>query len=183
MSDLQPRQRGLVRFDTSPHGAQIYIDGYIQVNPDTEESIKTPATLAIIEGRRDYVLKLEGHTPVSGYVDVYAGSKVEIFRNLEPIPGSNIRSMPTYPYPYGYPGRGDLSIDSSPQGGYVYIDGYAVVDENNMPMKTPVIVTDIMEGIHEIQIALDGYYGKKVFKDVVPNQVNEVHAVLASIYY
>lgn len=90
--------------------------------------------------------------------------------------------MPTYPFPYGYPGRGDLSIDSNPQGSYIYIDGYPLVDENNNPMKTPVIVTGIVEGIHEIQISLDGYYGKKVFRDIIPNQVNEVRVTLRSIY-
>lgn len=91
-------------------------------------------------------------------------------------------SLPTYPYPYGYPGRGDLSIDSSPQGAFVYMDGYALTDDSGNAMKTPVIVTGVLEGIHEIQISLDGYYSKKVFRDVMPNQMNEVRVTLASIY-
>lgn len=92
-------------------------------------------------------------------------------------------SLPTYPYPYGYPGRGDLSIDSTPQGAFVYIDGYALTDESGNAMKTPVNVVGVLEGIHEIQISLDTYYNKKVFRDVIPNQVNEVRVILTSIYY
>lgn len=91
-------------------------------------------------------------------------------------------SLPTYPYPYGYPGRGDLSIDSSPQGAFVYMDGYALTDDSGNAMKTPVKVVGVIEGIHEILISFDGYYSKKVFRDIIPNQVNEVRVTLRSIY-
>ncbi len=50
---------------------------------------------------------------------IYAGSRVDIFKNMEPIPGSNIRSAYLLPYPY-YPGYGDILIDSNPQGAYIH---------------------------------------------------------------
>ena len=86
----------------------------------------------------------------------------------------------SWPYTYG---RGDLSINSNPQGAYIYIDGYPLVDESNNPMKTPVKVIEIPEGIHQIQISLDGYYSKKVFKDIIPNQTSDISVTLESIYY
>lgn len=178
---LQPRQKGIVHFDTSPHGAIIMVDGQYLVDPDTEEYIRTPATVLLFEGRRDYVLKLENHHDASGYVDIYAGSRVDIFRNMEPIPGSNIRSAYTLPYPY-YPGYGDILIDSNPQGGYIYIDGYPLMNESGNAVLTPVKVTGIMEGFHEVIIAKDGYYEKQIIANIISGQDNRAYANLQPIY-
>ncbi len=178
---LQPRQRGSVHFDTSPHGAIIMVDGQYIVDPDTEEYIRTPATVLLFEGRRDFVLKLDGHHDASGYVDIYAGSRVDIFRNMELIPGSNIRSAYLLPYPY-YPGYGDLLIDSNPQGGYIYIDGYPLLNESGNAVLTPVKATGIMEGFHEVRIAKDGYYEKQLIVNVISGQDNRAYVNLQSIY-
>jgi len=83
---------------------------------------------------------------------------------------------------YPYPGRGDISIDSDPPGATVYIDGYALQDENGKVLTTPAMVVGVMDGIHEIQISLDGYYDKKIFVDVIPGKVNKAVAKLTSIY-
>ncbi len=178
---LQPRQRGAVRFGTSPHGAIIMVDGQYIVDPDTEEYIRTPATVLLFEGRRDFVLKLENHHDAVGYVDIYAGSRVDIFRNMEPIPGSNIRSAYLLPYPY-YPGYGDMLIDSNPQGGYIYIDGYPLLNESGNAVLTPVKATGLMEGMHEIIVAKDGYYDKQLIVNVISGQDNRAFANLQSIY-
>ena len=178
---LQPRQRGSVHFDTSPHGAIIMVDGQYIIDPDTEEYIRTPATVLLFEGRRDFVLKLENHHDASGYVDVFAGSRVDIFKNMEPMPGSNIRSAYLLPYPY-YPGYGDLLIDSNPQGGYIYIDGYPLLNESGNAVLTPVKATGIMEGMHEIRIAKDGYYEKQLIVNVISGHDNRAHANLQPIY-
>lgn len=178
---LQPRQRGAVHFDTSPHGAIIMVDGQYITDPDTEEYIRTPSTVLLFEGRRDYVLKLENHYDVAGYVDVYAGSRVDIFKNMEPIPGSNIKSAYLLPYPY-YPGYGDILIDSNPQGGYIYIDSYPLLDESGNAVLTPVKATGIMEGFHEVRIAKDGYYEKQLIVNVISNRDNRAFANLQPIY-
>lgn len=177
-TSLQPRQRGIVHFDTSPHGAIIMVDGQYIVDPDTEEYIRTPANILLFEGRRDFVLKLEGHHDISGYVDIFAGSRVDIFRNLEPIPGSNIRSMP---YPY-YPGYSEILIDSQPQGAYIYIDGYPMTDSMGNAILTPVRITGVMEGLHEVRIAKDGYYEKQLIINVISGQTSNAYAKLQPIY-
>jgi len=178
---LQPRQRGTVNFDTSPHGAIIMVDGQYIINPDTEEYLRTPETVLLFEGRRDFVLKLENHYDVVGYVDVYAGSRVDIFRNMELIPGSNIKSTYSLPYPY-YPGYGDILIESNPQGGYIYIDGYPLINDVGNAILTPVKVTGIMEGFHEVRIAKDGYYEKQLIVNVISGQDNRAYANLQPIY-
>lgn len=178
---LQPRQKGTVHFDTSPHGATIMVDGQYIIDPDTEEYIRTPATVILFEGRRDFVLKLDGYNDVFGYVDVYTGSRVDIFKNMEPIPGSNIISSYILPYPY-YPGYGDLLIDSNPQGGYIYVDGYPLLDESGNTVLTPVKTTGIMEGFHEVRITKDGYYEKQLIVNIIAGQDNRAYANLLSIY-
>ena len=81
-----------------------------------------------------------------------------------------------------YPGTGDILINSSPQGGYVYIDGNALIDINGHTVLTPVRVSGVGEGLHEVQISLDQYYSKKVFINIIPNQINNVSVTLQSIY-
>lgn len=83
-------------------------------------------------------------------------------------------------YPY-YSGRGNISIDSDPQGATVYIDGYALQDETGNILTTPAMVTGVMDGIHEVQISMDRYYSKKIFVDTVPGKVNKAFAKLIPI--
>jgi hypothetical protein len=75
---------GTVHFDSDPRGAMIYIDGQILVDPYTEEAIRTPASVLLIEGRRDFVLRAEGYEDEFGYVDVFPGTSVNIYRRLRP---------------------------------------------------------------------------------------------------
>lgn len=86
---------GNVHFDSEPRGADIIVDGQILVNPDTEESIKTPATVSLLEGRRDFIIRLTGSEDATGYVDIIAGTTVNIFRNLNPgKPGGGEKPQP-----------------------------------------------------------------------------------------
>lgn len=80
-----------------------------------------------------------------------------------------------------YPGTGDILINSSPQGAYVYIDGNSVMDTQGHAILTPVRVTGVGQGIHEVQISLDRYYSKKVFLSVIVGKVNEILVTLQSI--
>lgn len=81
-----------------------------------------------------------------------------------------------------YSSRGDISIDSDPQGATIYFDGYALSDENGNVLVTPSTIVGVMDGIHEIQISLDKYYSKKIFVDAIPGKVNKAFAKLTSIY-
>lgn len=80
---LQPKQKGTVHFTTDPSGAQIFVDGQIVTDLATGESKRTPATVQLFEGRRDFVLSLEGYRDEIGYVDVLANTTVSINRNLK----------------------------------------------------------------------------------------------------
>ena len=81
-----------------------------------------------------------------------------------------------------YPGTGDILINSSPQGGYVYIDGNVLIDINGHAILTPVRVSGVRSGLHEVQVSLDRYYSKKIFINVIPDKVNEVNIALQPIY-
>lgn len=191
MKDMQPRQRGLVHFDSSPRGAQIWIDGQVLINPDTEESIKTPATVALIEGRRDFIMRLEGHDDVTGYVDVYAGSKVDIHRNFDVgTPGGGEKPEPQI-WLEGQDksmskssnvkilGVGTVNVTSVPLGAQIFIDGEPLMGENGQIRKTPIILTNVPEGYRRFTYLLDGYYKENVIAEVIVGQVTDAGAMLS----
>lgn len=75
-----------------------------------------------------------------------------------------------------------LLINSSPQGGSIFIDGNVLIDISGHAILTPVRVTGVGQGIHEVQISLDRYYSKKIFINVMAGKVNEVSIILQPIY-
>ena len=77
-----------------------------------------------------------------------------------------------------YPGTGDLFINSTPEGAYIYIDGNSVIDTQGHAILTPVRITGVRVGLHEVQISLDRYYSKKIFINVIAGKVNDVSVVL-----
>lgn len=80
-----------------------------------------------------------------------------------------------------YPGTGDILINSSPQGAYIFIDGNVLIDINGHSILTPARITVVKGGLHDVQISLDGYYSKKVFINIVPDQVNNISVTLQPI--
>ncbi len=85
-------------------------------------------------------------------------------------------------YDMQHPGTGDILINSSPQGAYVYIDGNSIIDTQGHAILTPVRVTGVGQGLHQVQISLDRYYSKKVFLSIIAGKVNEISIVLQSIW-
>lgn len=79
------RQTGVIDFDSNPRRAFIFIDGQLATDPTTGEDIRTPAALSIIEGRRDYVLRLPGYNDASGYIDVFPNMRGNVYRELKPV--------------------------------------------------------------------------------------------------
>lgn len=191
MAEMQPKQRGLVRFDSSPSGAQIYVDGQILINPDTEESIKTPATVSIIEGRRDFIMRIEGHEDVTGYVDVLVGTTVNIHRNFgvgtpgggeKPEPQIWLEGKPKegIPIPPGVRvlGVGTVNVTSIPLGAQIFIDGKPLQDEKGEIRKTPIILTDVPEGSHDFTYILSGYHEESVTVYVIAEQITNAEVIL-----
>lgn len=82
LESFESRKFGTVHFDSYPKGADIYVDGSILINEETEESIKTPTTVKLIEGRHDIVYRLHGANDISFYVDVLPDTNVNIHKNI-----------------------------------------------------------------------------------------------------
>lgn len=189
---MQPKQRGLVHFTSSPSRAQIFIDGQILTNPDTEESIKTPAIVTLIEGRRNFTMTLEGHEDVSGYVDVLAGSRVDIHRNFKPGKSEGGWGQPEpqiwlegkpkegIPIPPGVRvlGVGTVNVTSIPLGAQIFIDGKPLQDEKGEIRKTPIILTDVPEGSHDFTYILSGYHEESVTVYVIAEQITNAEVIL-----
>jgi len=193
MQEMQPRQRGLVRFTSSPSGADVYIDGQILINPDTEESVRTPATVALIEGRRDFLMRLEGHEDVTGYIDVFAGTKVNIHRNFDVgTPGGGEKPEPqiwlegqnksvSTQSNVKILGVGTVNVTSIPPGAQIFIDGNPLLDEKGVIRKAPIILTDVPEGYHKFTYILEGYFKTNVVADVIAGEVADAGAILSPL--
>lgn len=178
---LQPKQFGTVRFDSQPHGADIIVDGQILINPDTEEAIKTPATVLLYEGRRDFIIRLKGHDDAIGYVDVLAGTTVEIFRNLKPGTKEAEKQVEwTIPEPqiwlnqYLSQQTGILRIYSFPDGADTYVNGRYIG-------KAPLIVTDIPTGVATVEFRMPGMMDEEKIVDIVEGAWSETYATMRPV--
>lgn len=174
---MQPKQKGIVHFDSQPRGADIIVDGQILINPDTEESVKTPATVSLYEGRRDFLMRLHGSNDVTGYVDVYAGARVDIFKNFEPgTPGGG-----EHPEPQIWlsnQNTGIIRIYSEPYGADIYIDGNAVRDQSGNVVRTPATVIDIPAGARRVTFRMSGMIDEIKTVDVDPGAYSDVTATM-----
>lgn len=177
---MQPKQQGLVHFDSQPRGAEIIVDGQILINPETEEAVRTPASISLYQGRHDFILRLHGSQDATGYVDVFAGSKVDIFRNFssgtpggwgEPEPqiwlGSNV---------------GVLQACSEPEGADIYIDGNPVLDQSENMVRTPATITGIPDGVRQVTFTMDGYFDEIIPVEVYPGECSDVTATMRPSY-
>lgn len=178
---LQPKQFGIVYFDSSPRNARIYVDGQLLIDPDTEESLRTPTKALLYEGRRNFTYVLEGHEDVSGYVDVYAGATVNIFRNLKPGISEEGWGEPepqiwlSKPQEYGH-----IIANTNPGGADIYLDGNPVLDSSNKIAKAPSLILNVLKGLHTVTFAKDGFENM-TFTVNVSNGYSEINAILNTI--
>ena len=174
---MQPKQRGTVHCDSQPRGAEIIVDGQILINPDTEEAIRTPASVAIFEGRHDFIMRLHGSKDVIGYVDVWAGTRVDIFRNFEPgTPGGGEKPEPQIWL--SNQNTGIIRVYSEPFGADVYIDGNPVRDQSGNIVKTPATITDVPAGAHIVTFSAHGYLDEMKTVDIEPNAWSDAYATM-----
>jgi hypothetical protein len=73
---------------------------------------------------------------------------------------------------------GDLYITSTPSGACVNVDRNIAIDSLGNIARTPVQIVGISEGIHNIEVSLDGYEYGNMSIDARSNQVNNVDIVL-----
>lgn len=173
MNQLQPKEYGIVYFDTQPHGAKIYIDGQLLVDPDTEESLKTPERVLLIEGRRNFTFVLEGHKDLSGYVDVLPGVTVNIFRNMEPGKSEEGWGEPE-PQIWLSQQTGMIRVYSFPDGADVFVNGRHVG-------KAPIVVTDVPAGVAIVGFEMPGMMLESKLVDVHPGAWSDAYATMRPI--
>jgi hypothetical protein len=174
---MQPKQKGLVHFDSQPRGAEIIVDGQILIDPDTEEAVRTPATVSLYEGRRDFILRLHGSQDATGYIDIFAGSRVDIFRNFEPgTPGGG--EVPEPQIWLSNQNVGVIRAYSEPDGANIYIDGNPVLDQSGQIVMTPIIITDVPDGVRQITFRMPGHMDEMKLVDIYPGAYSDVTATM-----
>lgn len=149
ISQLQPKQMGTVRFDSDPHGANIYVDGQILTDPNTEESLKTPASVLLYEGRRNYTISIEGYEDASGYVDIYPGATVNIYKRLKQGASEEGWGQPE-PQIWLSQQTGNITVTTNPSDAKIYVDD---VMKGTTPAKL-----SLEEGYHYIVLEKEGYF-------------------------
>ena len=172
--ELQPKEMGIVYFDSSPRGARIFVDGQLLIDPDTEESLKTPERVLLVEGRRDFTFVLEGHKDVSGYVDVFPGVTVNIFRNMEPGKSEEGWGEPEPQIFLTAPNTGILRIYSFPDGADVYVNGRHIG-------KAPLVVTDVPAGVANITFKMSGMMDEEKIVDIVEGAWSDTYATMRPV--
>lgn len=169
---------GYIVANTGPDEAEVYLDGK-PVLDSIGRIVTTPVTITnITTGTHKITFKKDGYLDEDIYVYVENGLYSDARAALIPKTGSLTLSALLH----NAKALGDLFIDSNPQGGYIFIDGNVLIDINGHAILTPVRITAVREGLHEVQISLDQYYSKKVFISVIPDQINNISVTLQSIY-
>lgn len=181
INNLQPKGRGIVYFDSDPHHANVYVDGQILTDPDTEEPLYTPMKVLLIEGRRDFTITARGYEDAHGYVDVFAGVSVNVYKRLKPgkseggwgEPEPQIWLSQSQQYQQ-LQQTGTLKIYSYPDGADIYIDGKPVG-------KTPVTIIDVPPGARHVTFKMPGMMDEEKTVDIYPGAWSDVTATMRPI--
>ena len=194
---MEQKHTGIVRLDTYPRGAQIIVDGQILTDQYTEEAVRTPASVVLYEGRHDVTLRLHGYDDIMGYVDIWPGTTVDIFRSFEDHQrdrqgdrqrdrqGDHQRDRQGDRRGREYseqalltPNTGMIRVYSDPDGANVYIDGNPVRDSSGQLAKTPVIITDVPAGVRYVTFRMPGMMEEMETVDVGPGSYSNAYATM-----
>lgn len=137
---------GTLNINSTPQGAQVYLNGRFVGN--------TPLTVRVTPGRQDVELRLAGYESYRTSLNVNPGQTLNINAALERI----------------RPITGTLTVNSSPQGAQVYVDGRLV---GNTPLSI-----GINPGRADIEIRLDGYDPFRTSVVIAPGQTTTINASL-----
>lgn len=137
--------------DKNVFDAQVFLDGQNQG--------KVPLILVTTPGRHQLVFKKEGFEPFEQWVEVAANEKATISPVLKEIPK---------------PKFGTIVVEADVAGAEVYVDG------NKHPDTTPTVISNVVEGLHVIEVRKEPAMPWKVTVQVVATQQSKVRAELAS---
>ncbi|MGC8904047.1 PEGA domain-containing protein [Thermus sp.] len=119
-----PPATATLSVDSNPQGAEVYLDGRLQG--------RTPLSLSVNPGRHEVELRLSGYQPYRVTVNPKPGEQVRISAQLSPEPR-----------------QGSLSVDSTPSGAEVYVEGA-------LRGRTPLNLA-LPEGRYQVELRLSGY--------------------------
>jgi hypothetical protein len=150
-----PEQAGQIYAQSSPGGAAIYINGnFYGYSPVTIPSL--------VPGSYSMKASLNGYTPNTQIVSVYAGQTATYYPNLQPSP----------PAPRS---TGTVYVTSNPDHALIYVDG-------GYQGKAPLTVT-LYPGSHSFRLSLPGYsdYTANVYVNANSNQ--NLNAIMTPSVY
>ena len=173
INQLQPKQLGTAIFDSDPHGAYIYANGQLLVDPDTEEPLRTPARALLTEGRVDYTISLEGYEDKSGYVDIFPGVTVNVYKRLKQGTSEGGWGKPE-PQIWLSQQTGTLKIYSFPDGADIFIDGRPVG-------KAPTTVSNVPAGARRVTFKMPGMMIEEKIVDIVEGAWSDTYSTMRPV--
>jgi hypothetical protein len=154
-----PKATGSISVDSVPSGATIELvtPAGLFVGP----SVTTPYTFNKIgTGTSTITLTLDGYHKWSANVYVSEGATAYVDATLTPMQTT-----------------GAISVSSSPSGANIGLDGQWW----GMLRTTPDMITNVPQGHHTLELALDGYRDWYSNVLVTPGETKYVHATLTPI--
>ncbi|NYT07335.1 MAG: PEGA domain-containing protein, partial [Methanomicrobiales archaeon] len=146
---------GSIYATTIPQGASVYVDGvYYGPSPQIASGLSV--------GTHQVRLSLSGFQDWVGQVEVMGGKTTTLSRTLS--------VSPTVP-PTPVPGTGILAVTSSPAGAQVYLDNVYIG-------ITPITLSSVAGGTHQLLIREQGYADWQATVQVADGQTTPVDATL-----
>ncbi len=150
-------RNGRIVVSGAPEGAEIYLDRVF--------SGKMPAS-ALFEiadaapGSHLVHVQIDGYKPWSSAVTVKSGEEVAL--NIEMTPEDGYVSGPL------------LMVTSKPGGANVMVDG-------ECRGVTPLTISEILPGLHQVSLTLPGFADWSVAVEVKPSGITEVNVTLTDV--
>jgi hypothetical protein len=143
---------GWIYLTSSPAGATVYLDGTVAGQTASNGVLRIDN---VRSGNHNIRVELAGYQPYSTTVNVQVSTVTEVTANLLPVQGST----------------GILSVSSTPAGASVFID-------NALRGLTPITLTDVSAGSHQVLIRLEGYQDYSVTPQVNAGATNTITSTL-----
>lgn len=149
-----PAQAGSLNVQTSPAGADIYVDGQYRGYSPSVVSGLTPGTHSLR-------LQLSGYDEYTGTVTIYSNQRTQFSWAFTPLPST----------------VGSLQVASTPSGASVFLDGSYM---GLTPSGDYLDLTSILPGSHTLTLQLAGYTTYTQTVQITSGGVATVNAALVS---
>ncbi len=144
---VQSGPPGMIVVTSNPANAYVFVDG--------DSAGIAPLNYSAQAGQHQVEVEYPGYQPYITDVTVPAGGTVQVNAALAPIPNPGL-----------------ISIDSSPQGADIYVDG-------NYDGETPGLVGGLAAGMHQVVLVFPDYAPYTANVSVQAGQTTSINAVLA----